>query len=335
MNPKEKMILMTLGAVSGLIMLALCILIYSNFGEMSQAKQLRDDQNDTHTRYYNQPIFPSEENITIVKENQNVMNKWIQKTIDFIATSNVEERNEGQQFLGITEGRLAERITERIRKLNERQILPRSFDAEERRPDFGFAKYFIDAEPIESKDALRLATQFYFVEMISNIFFEVGGKSISTVKRIEFEKEAVVQEVTSGRSNRNARNAKPVAPVPTEARVPTALEGELSKETFTFTVEADYKALGLFMNRIIKQPLMVITEMNIIGQTNVKDKFDDINQKIISNENEQEENASGQSKVKKIEARDLVLTDTEINKPLSIVFTIDVYSAIKQKTEGK
>ncbi len=349
MNAKEKLILMIAGGVSGVIMLALCALIFIKYGDMVDARDLRDRNKSSLDECNSKPIYPSDANIQIVKDNQKTLQAWIDNATQMVCSSTVDFCPRGEKFLNITEDRLAEVIRSNVNRLNALQNFKSTelSGADKPQMDFGFDKYVTNAEPIERVNAPRIARQFHAIETLADLFFAAKGQAITKVSRKIFEQGAQVKEETSSRSRRSRRpTAKKEESTTNELPVPEALKDHFYKEAYTFKVYADYANWVAFLNEISKLPLYIITDVKIKSQVDIPARFASILQKKENIENNAEKKTGSRSRnsrddsirtIDDIAVSDRVLADKGIREPLEITFSIDVYGATPPTTkkEGK
>lgn len=222
--------------------------------------RVKNDLSSTKSKLnalYARKPFPSSENVVVLKENLDTMQKQFSELMQVLEASNFEvTQMESAEF---SEKFLAMR--NRLHGLARKQnvIVPEGFS-------FGFDKYSGGNLPA-AIHVDRLAVQMHIIERLCSLLYQNGISTLDKVQRQEFESaRAVVEEEVDNRFRR--RRPAPVSEAAAKNTDPyTDDQGILYGERLAFGFVAKEGRLWEIVNALAKSNLfIVITDLQVMNQ---------------------------------------------------------------------
>ena len=351
METKQKITLAIVGVLCGAAIIAMLVFLFMLIGQMSEAKQARDDAESTLTGYYNSERYPNEENRKVRQQDCKEYTQMADAAR--VLLSHGLEIPQGE-----TPSQFVTRIGESVRLLNERQsalkksALPTAKKAAgepEAVMDYAFGRYVVQGEmPADDGTTVpRLATQFAAIEHVCNLLLDRGALEIAEVTRTVFETaaQAKPEEEEPRTTRRNRRNRKadagPTAAV-ADTLDPVLAQDGVTRESYTIRFRARYTTLATVLNDLVKSPLfVVVTDVAIARPVLIRDRVAEmvkkreaqravIARRAANARTEEERKAAEAAAAKPLfdgaSPAERLVTDPAHSTPLEITLKFDVYS---------
>ncbi|MGN1326375.1 MAG: hypothetical protein ACI4YA_08590 [Candidatus Spyradenecus sp.] len=351
METKQKITLAIVGVLCGAAIIAMLVFLFMLIGQMSEAKQARDDAESTLTSYYNSERYPNEENRKVRQQDC--------KEYTQMADAARALLSHGLEIpQGETPSQFVTRIGESVRLLNERQsalkkgVLSTAKKASgepEAVMDYAFGRYVVQGEmPADDGTTVpRLATQFAAIEHVCNLLLDRGALEITEVSRTVFEaaaqakpEEEAPRTTRRGRKNRKTESTSTAADA--DALDPVLAQDGVSRESYTIRFRARYTTLATVLNDLVKSPLfVVVTDVAIARPVLIRDRVTEmvkkretqravIARRAANARTEEERKAAEAAAAKPLfdgaSPAERLVTDPAHSTPLEITLKFDVYS---------
>jgi hypothetical protein len=312
--------------VGGVLMGSVCLVegwfLFSAMSVRSEAAEARNSANDDLRRIYGSKVFPSDENITRVKEDEKALSAWVEAASLLVRKGdlNIETNSEAvfKQSLQATVRALSTQPGSLKGKMVESGFT------------FGFDKYLGDSASLPDREHVwRLTQQLEIINKICKELYAANILALEQVQRETFDevkKEDSDEDTGSRRSKR--KNNRPSPSSPAAAAAPAAGGGAgsefYSKQRFTFVFQARPTAFVDALNRLAAMDLFVA-----VAETELR-KTDDPLLKRSARKAEKE-GAPGEAAAAKVDLATVphverIVTDPELEPPVSVKLEIDVYS---------
>lgn len=352
MDTKQKITFAVVGVVCGAAIIAMLVFLFMLIGQMSEAKQVRDDAETTLTGYYNSERYPNEGNRKVRQQDAQAYTQVADAAR--VLLSHGLEIPQGE-----TPSQFVTRIGESVRLLNERQsalkkgALPAAKKTAAAEPeavmDYAFGRYVVQGEmPADDGTTVpRLATQFAAIEHVCNLLLDRGALEITEVTRTVFEtaaqaKPEAEEPRTTRRSRRNRKAEAEPAAATADALDPVLEQDGVTRESYTIRFRARYTTLATVLNDLVKSPLfVVVTDVAIARPVLIRDRVADmvkkreaqravIARRAANARTEEEKKAAEAAAAKPLfdgaSPAERLVTDPEHSTPLEITLKFDVYS---------
>lgn len=257
MNRKH-MPLMIGGGVVVVLLLALLYLLFNFKGTYSETVGKLDRAEGSLKRLSQQPVFPSEKNVEVLKQQLGVYEDYQEALFQEMSKGQFKAVQVSKaQFPLVLEGV----IRRLVKKARENSVaLPPS-------PSFGFQRYAEGNLPAES-DVARLGIQLRSIATLVDILYESGIDELTSVERTVFEEDAQTAAPVESRMTR--RRVVRGQPEETEqvssTEVFTDPDGLFTKEHYVLAYRAQDDANWEILNRMAKgTPFVVVTKMEMIN----------------------------------------------------------------------
>ncbi len=273
MDPKQKLIFIACGGVSGVVVVALAALLFAQIGAMGAARQERDNASDTLTGHYAAPVYPSDANRKAREADAARLAAWGDAARALLAKGlEVPQGESPSQF--------ANRLSETVRALNERQGIGATVDktdTAEGAMDYSFGRYVTQNEMPKEADVPRLTAQFAVIEYVCDLLLGNGAQRILQVTREPFDSaqaQPQPEERTSRTSRRRGRAREDERPA--SAASGTAVDPALEKdgvtcESYSIRFRARYATLAKVLDALVQDDLfVVVTDLSITNPSSVK-----------------------------------------------------------------
>ena len=348
MEAKEKITLAAVGAGCAAVIITLLVILFMQVGEMADARDTRDDAEQSLTGYYSDTRYPNTANQEIRKADQAAYEAVVNQAKAMLS--------HGLEVpAGETPSQFVTRIGETIRALNERQAAETAAAAKrgsaepETTLDYAFGRYVVQGEMPSAENVPRLAAQFAAIEHVCNILLDKGATRITRVTRLPFDTEGQTPKAeetgrSARRTRRPAKTAEPAAGEAVAAELDPLLQADgITRESYTIQFSARYTALAAVLNELAKDPLfIVVTDVSLSRPISIRDRVTDMVKKRegqraaisrrAANARTEAERQEADAKAKKplfegATPAERLVTDPANSIPLEITLKFDVYAA--------
>lgn len=265
MNLKKNMTLIVGGAIAGVLLVILLVLLFKFNSSYQQVNRQLQSAQQRLTILNGRDPFPSEENVTVVRTNLAVLQ-------DFFGTL-MKSLQEGQPEIEKMEPAEFNLLLDQTRRRlfgaasKAKVALPPSFS-------FGFDRYAAGTLP-DSVDVPRLATQMKEIEFLCGLLYASKIGDISSIERSVFEASArptvATETFVDPRMARYGGGAPAVAtPAVAAADTYKDASGLFSRQRYTLTFRGRDTAVQDFLNRVASSPrFLVVTRLQLENETGV------------------------------------------------------------------
>lgn len=350
MDPKQKQLLIAVGAVCGLIVLALAYFLFSAIGENADAKAARDRYaRNLRSSNLAEP-YPSRANRDVRLADAANAEKEIAAAKALLAKGNDVIALPADQTS--SPSKFTEAIGRGVSELAQRQETPAAqrlraaaSQAQQAVMSYSFERYVQGDLPKEA-DIARLARQFATIRHVCDTLLDNGAVLITDVQRTRFDAAEAEEEQPTTRRRRASRRAEPAAqatdaygllPAPA-AKLLT--EDGVDRESYAVTFRAPYSAVAKTLNALAEDPLfVVVTDLSVSSAGLVEAKVDDLVKKRRTTRNSaltRARSAENAERAEELAKRGLfegvaidqrLVTDPETAEPLQVTLRFDVYTA--------
>lgn len=202
MNFKKNIVLIVGGGISLLLLLAAVFYLIQSRVQLARVADDLEAQKTELTRLNTRPVFPSEQNVEVLQENEAQLKQGLADLLGAMRA--------GRQDTEVTKITFASVLGETKRTM-DRWIS----DAQVQTAagfDYGFGRY-IQGEVPEDKNVSRLARQLHAVETVVHVLCSAGADKIEALSRDEFDvankQEQPQEQADNGRSRGRGRGRAP------------------------------------------------------------------------------------------------------------------------------
>lgn len=304
MDPKQKQLLIAVGAVCGLIVLALAYFLFSAVGENADLKKSRDRDMAALRAGNNVDIYPSVQNREVREKDAETAKVQIAAVKEVLAKGNAVITLPADRTS--SPSKFAETIRDGVSELAQRQETPAAqrlrgptaAQGQQEAMNYSFERY-VQGTPPKEQDIPRLARQFATIHHVCDTLLDNGAILITDVERTRFDGAAeAAEEATTTRRRRSSRRNEPEEtatssyPLPViqaageadaaepvdVAKVATALkEDGVVCESYAVTFRAPYDTVAKTLNAFAADDLfIVVTDLSIASQSLVETKADEL-----------------------------------------------------------
>jgi len=317
---RQQIILIVCGALMGVVCLGAGWFLFSAMSVRSAAAEERNQASDELKRIYNAKVFPSAENIKRVREDKKALEGWLEATSNLVHKGDltIDEK---------TPAGFKQSLQATVRALS---AYPGTVKGKVVESDFkfGFDQYLGESDSLpKSEHVGRLTLQLTTIEMICKELYKANILSLESITRETFE-EAVVEPVQREEPRRRSnRRDKQAAREDTPAQAASAAGEFFSKQRFTFVFRARPGAFIEALNRLAAMDLFVVVAETEFRKTG--DPLQKYDARKKTNDKASSAEAPGGAvavDLAKIPHVDRIVTDPEIEPPVSVKLDVDIYS---------
>ena len=328
---RQQIVLIACGSVFGLVCLGVGWFLFSAMSAKNAAADSRNSAYDNLKSIYNAKVFPSKENIARIKTDEKTLEAWLNSASNIIHKGDLQIDKESptgfKQLLQST-----------VRSLSAHsgsvsgKIVANGFN-------FGFDKYLGESDSLPAPEHVdRLARQLKIIELVCKELYGAQILSLDKVDRETFDGAQPGESKTNrsedmGKKRKNKRNADGAShnrsgalnEMPSEG--PSHSAGLFSKQRFVFGFKARPEAFIDVLNRLAAMDLFVVVS-DVSFQ-----KTDDLLTKHEAKKTDSKKKSAtsplGEATAvdpASIPHTDRIVTDPELEAPVSVELAIDVYS---------
>jgi hypothetical protein len=293
-------------------------------GVKNEAAEARNQTYGDLRNIYSSKVFPSDENILRVREDQKALEVWL------AAASNVVHKGD-LQVDKETPPSFKQKLQATVRSLSQQ---PGSVNGKAVAAgfNFGFDKYLGESAILPSPEHVdHLAQQLAIIDKICRELYSANILALESVGRETFEETGSEQQKgkeepvrrNKRRPNKEDAAARPVRGAAAAGHV--AQTGEFySKQRFTFVFKARPDAFVEALNRLAAMELFVV-----VAETEFRKTADSLTRREAGKKNAKEGAASDKGPavdLATVPHAERIVTDPELEPPVSVKLDIDVFS---------
>jgi hypothetical protein len=318
---RQKIILIVSGALMGTVCLVEGWFLYSAMSVRSAAAEERNSANDELRGIYSAKVFPSEANIARMNEDEKALAAWLTTAAKLVHEGDLNvESNTPPVF--------KQSLQATVRALSAHpgaakgKIVESGFT-------FGFDKYLGDSASLPDREHVwRLTQQLEIIKRICKELYAANILSLERVQREAFDEGSKEdsEEESGGRSKK--RRTRPSQPMPAAAATTSAAAAGseyYSKQRFTFVFQARPVAFVDALNRLAAMDIFLV-----VAEAELSKKEDPL-LKYNARKTDNKRGAGAEEAAAKVDLATVphierIVTDPELEPPVSVKLEIDVYS---------
>ena len=245
--------------VGGLLVLAAAAMLVRSILQYREQEQAFNRLRSRLTQLYRAEVFPSEENVTLERENREQLEGWFEDLLAELGKENISRDDRSpSQFIG----RL-ERTRNTLRQQADRDRI--------RLPEagtnfaFGFERYAGTGLLPSPDDVPRLTEQLIIATRLTRILYDSEITSLRAIQRDVFEETTTPEQprepTVTRRGAAPAPRRGPDTRQPVRAARQPGIRGEGDMfATYRFTLEFDAReeALARFLNALASTPMYTV-----------------------------------------------------------------------------
>ena len=306
--------------VCGVLMAAVCLgagwFLISAMVAKNAAAEERNQKYDELKGIYNAKVFPNTENIARVSEDQKALEAWL------VTASNVVHKGELQVEQKTPTG-FKQSLQATVRKLSSQpgavngKVVAAGFN-------FGFDKYLGTSDSLPASEHVeRLTQQLTIIELLCKELYAANILSLATVTRETFDEVGTEQKPQEDTGRRRKKNADKTSARATQSPMATGgSESEFfTKQRFTFEFNARPTAFINALNRLAAMGLFVV-----VAETEFRKTEDSLGKRTGKHKKEAAKDGAAEVDPATLTHIERIVTDPELEPPVSVKLDIDVYS---------
>ena len=290
--------------------------MFSAMGAKNEAAEARNEAYKALQGIYGSKVFPSDENIARVKQDEKALEGWLVAASNLVHKGDLAVEKE-------TPPSFKQKLQKTVRSLS---AVPGAINGKMVASgfNFGFDKYLGESDSLPDKEHVwRLTQQLAMIEKICKELYAAKIMALERVERETFEDQtsALKTQEESGRGNKRRHRDEPAARTTKVAVAGQSgqTSGYYSKQRFTFAFKARPDAFVEALNRLAAMDLFVV-----VAETEFR-KADDPLTKREAKKKDKEATAAVVDPAT-IPHAERIVTDPELDPPVSVKLDIDVFS---------
>ena len=301
--------------VCGVALAAVCAVAgWFLFSAIGVKNQMAEDRNSKYAqlqKIYRAKVFPNDENIGQVLEDEKALQQWLVTASNLVHTGDLQIRDESP-------ARFKQSLTETTRALSRH---PGSIKGKTVADDFkfGFDRYLGNEQTLPQQENVgRLVQQLDIIDQICQQLFAANILALKGITREVFEEDQKEEEAAPEPSRRRRRRPSSAKDEPVKKQ-PEGSE-YTSRQRFTFAFDARPAAFIESLNKLAAMDLFVVVSEVSFSKTGDQ----------LKSSQESKRDADG-GPAKQVDPATLkhmerIVTDPELEPPISVTLVIDVYA---------
>lgn len=305
--------------VCGVLMAVVCLgagwFLISAMLAKNAAAEERNQKYEELQNLYQAKVFPNKENISRVSEDQKALEAWLVTASNLVHKGDllVEQRSPTgfKQTLQAT----VRKLSSQPGSVNGKTVVA-GFS-------FGFDKYLGTSDSLPAPEHVeRLSQQLAIIEQVCKELYAANVLSLETVTRETFDEQGVGQPKQDEPTNtRRKRRRDDADRAPAPAAAASVSSEYFSKQRFTFEFKARPAAFIEALNRLAAMDLFVV-----VAETEFHKTEDPLAKRTSKKKETSAEGGAVAVDPAKLTHIERVVTDPELEPPVSVKLDIDVYS---------
>lgn len=323
---RQKGIIIGVGVVLGVACLGISILFVKAFSTSREAAQQRDSAYEQLKSLYQAKVFPKDENIRRIKDDQKELEAWESNVSNFLAKASIRADD-------LTPVRFKQALQKTVQTLASKKspLLLKSYVVEGFK--FGFDRYLGDSDSLpQTADVPKLAQQLQIIQSVVTELYEANITKLTSVEREVFEAETTEKTARTGPPRRppaaasrpGQRNTVTPGPVASDGVSPV-LSALLTRQRLTFGFQAKPSALMNVLNRLAAMDAFaVISSVEFTKAGDSIGAAEERKKSTVKSSDEAKKSGSAATAAPEL-MRDRLVTDPEREPPLDVIVSVDIY----------
>ncbi len=296
------------------------------FTAISAKRAAADGRNEAYAelqRIYRAKVFPSDENVARIKEDQKALETWLATASNLVHKGDLQIEPKSptgfKQVLQTTVRELSEQPGS-----NQGKIVAAGFN-------FGFDKYLGQSDSLPAAEHVdRLMRQLVIIERICKALYGANILELKAVTRETFDEKSAEQNSEETPSpNRRRRKTRDEAPAAARAAPVNEGSAYFSKQRFTFEFLARPAAFIEALNRLAALEQFVVVAEAEFSKTG--DPLAARRAAMLENAGKKSAGKTDDAMKVKVDPATLthverIVTDPELEPPVNVKLDVDVYS---------
>ena len=295
------------------------------FTSLSAKRAAANGRNEAYAelqRIYRSKVFPSDENVARVKEDQKALETWLATASNLVHKGDLLiEPKSPTGFKQVLQSTVRELSAHP--GFNQGKVVAAGFN-------FGFDKYLGQSDSLPTPEHVdRLMRQLVIIERICKALYEANIMELKAVTREAFDEagdDPAREETPSTSRKRRRRDEAPAAAAQAAPVIETS--GYFSKQRFSFEFQARPAAFIEALNRLAALDLFVVVAETEFSKT--ADPLAAHRAALLENAGKAGAGKLDDAKVKVDPATlthvQRIVTDPELEPPVNVKLDVDVYS---------
>ncbi len=317
---RQQLILIILAVLTVGVCLGAGWFLVSAWMANKEAASVRNADYAAVQKIYRGKVFPDPDTIARVKEDQKALESWLATASNLLHQGDLHIESKSPTGFKQTLQATVRALSARPGAANGRIVAPGFL--------FGFDQYLGESDSLPAPEHVdRLTGQLTIIERLCNELCEAGVLEIKAVQRETFDAQTEAggpdrsQEASSSRRRR--RRDEPQAQEAAPAARDATAGGVFSKQRFSFEFLARPAAFIGALNRLAAMNLFVV-----VAETEFRKTDDPIGRRDTK---KKEGAASADAAAKAVDLATVphverIVTDPDLDPPVSVRLDIDVYS---------
>lgn len=306
----------------GVPLVAVCLgagwFLFSAISERRSAAEQRNQAYEDLQGLYNAKVFPSEENIARIREDQKALETWLVAASNVLHTGDLQAANlSPTAFKALLQSTVRD-LSSHAGSVQGKIVAP-GFN-------FGFDAYLGQDSLPKQEDVDRLTVQLDMIRMICKELFAANIMELKGVSREIFDVAGPdadrEQEESSSRRNRKSRRDR-TDKAETSKKAAGGDSAYYAKQRFSFEFVARPTAFIDALNRLAAMPQFVV-----VSDVEFHKTADPLAQRAAQ---KADRSSGGSNSAVSVDPATLthmqrIVTDPELEPPVSVKLDVDVYS---------
>lgn len=315
---RQQIVLIVCGALVAVFCLGAGWFLISAMSARSAAADQRNEAYQQLQKIYGSKVFPSEENIARVSEDQKALESWLTSAAALVHKGDLQIETNSPAVFKQSLQATVRTLSAQTGALKGKVVDP-AFK-------FGFDKYLGDSASLPEKENVwRLTQQLTVIEKICKELYAANILSLESVQREAFDEAKSDQPKEESGAGSRRRSRRDRQPERAAVAAPVSSAGEFfSKQRYTFVFQARPASFIEALNRLASMDLFVV-----VAETEFRKTDDPLLKRDARKDKEPKAEGLGdvaETDLSKLSHAERIVTDPELEPPVSVKLDVDVYS---------
>lgn len=315
---RQKILMIVFGVITGVLCVVALIFVVMAIGSANEAEAQRNSLHDELQRIYQSKMFPSEENVKRVQEDQKALETWLGNV------SNVLHVSEGVVDATQTPPRFKQVLQNTVRSLIADPRAHKTVIASDFK--FGFDKYLGESDSLPSKEhVVRLSQQLNVIQALADELLTCKISKLERVGREMFddaEADKDKPQETGGR--RRGRQAAVQQPQKQAVAKPAEISDLFTKQQFVLEFQARPAEFAQVVNRLASMDLFVVVSEIEFQKTD--DPMTQWEQRKKESSKKRADETEKKVDLAKVPHAERIVSEPTLDPPVRVKITLDVYT---------
>ena len=315
---RQKVMMIVFGSVTGLLCMVAGVFVVLAISSANEAETQRNSLHDELQQVFQSKMFPSEENVKRVQEDQKALETWLNNVSNdlHVSESPVDEAQTPVRFKQVLQNTVRSLIAD---PRAHKTVIASDFK-------FGFDKYLGESDSLPNKEhVVRLSQQLAVIQTLADALLSCKINKLERIGREMFDDADADKDKPQETGGRRRARQNTAQQPQKQAVVKSAEASDLyTKQQFVLEFQARPTEFAQVINRLASMDLFVV--VSEVEFQKIDDPMTQREQRKKETAKKRTDDTEKKVDLAKVPHSERIVSEPTLDPPVRVKVTLDVYT---------